>query len=130
MIDLHHFLKRNPMRICEINHQILLVMYVLISLLDGSYLHIDASGKHNEDTARITSPQLDPGQHCFKFWYSMYGLDINALNVYTKINGNIGIPILALKNNTGSKAWGQAHIYIQSTHYYQVCVFHIMYILE
>nr|XP_012148153.1 PREDICTED: MAM and LDL-receptor class A domain-containing protein 2-like isoform X3 [Megachile rotundata] len=54
---------------------------------DGYYLYIEASGRLENDTARIISPiynasYTDDG--CFSFWYHMFGGTIGALNVYFK----------------------------------------------
>ncbi|XP_012148151.2 uncharacterized protein LOC100878685 isoform X1 [Megachile rotundata] len=54
---------------------------------DGYYLYIEASGRLENDTARIISPiynasYTDDG--CFSFWYHMFGGTIGVLNVYFK----------------------------------------------
>ncbi|XP_043799535.1 uncharacterized protein LOC122718513 [Apis laboriosa] len=54
---------------------------------EGYYLYIEASGRLQNDSARIISPiynasYTDSG--CFSFWYHMYGATIGALNIYFK----------------------------------------------
>ena len=37
-------------------------------------------------TGRITSPTFPPApNYCIRFWYTMYGKDVDALNVYAKV---------------------------------------------
>lgn len=50
----------------------------------GNYVYIEASGRRPNDTARFVSPQMsiDSTGSCIKFWYNMYGSDINQLNLY------------------------------------------------
>lgn len=51
----------------------------------GHYLFIEASGRSRGDNAQLLSPVLPADVYvCFKFWYFMYGTDINVLNILTK----------------------------------------------
>ncbi|CAF4086941.1 unnamed protein product, partial [Rotaria sordida] len=53
---------------------------------NGMYLYIEASITANKDTiAWLMSEHYDPGPHCLVFWYHLYGRDIGALNVYSRI---------------------------------------------
>ncbi|OWF37287.1 uncharacterized protein LOC110440368 [Mizuhopecten yessoensis] len=62
----------------------------------GHYMYLDAaqvasysSGQH---VVRMTSPLLTPSTgYCLRFWYNMYGKDIETLNVYAKISGGSGL---------------------------------------
>ena len=54
---------------------------------DGYYLYIEASGRLENDTARIISPIYNASyteNGCFSFWYHMFGATTGALNVYFK----------------------------------------------
>ncbi|KOC65100.1 MAM domain-containing glycosylphosphatidylinositol anchor protein 1, partial [Habropoda laboriosa] len=54
---------------------------------DGFYLYIEASGRLENDTARIISPIYNASyteSGCFSFWYHMYGATVGALNIYFK----------------------------------------------
>ncbi|CAF4840990.1 unnamed protein product, partial [Rotaria sp. Silwood1] len=53
---------------------------------NGMYLYIEASTTANKNTiAWLMSEHHDPGPHCLVFWYHLYGRDIGALNVYSRI---------------------------------------------
>jgi len=49
---------------------------------DGVYIHLEATGALQGQGAMIQSPSIPAGDHCFSFWYHMYGRDIYQLNVY------------------------------------------------
>ncbi|XP_053392183.1 uncharacterized protein LOC123551746 isoform X4 [Mercenaria mercenaria] len=52
---------------------------------EGFYAYIETTRKDGASyTARLISPQKDPGQYCFSFWYHMYGKHINKLSVSKK----------------------------------------------
>lgn len=37
-------------------------------------------------TGRITSPTFQPASnYCVRFWYTLYGKDVDTLNVYAKV---------------------------------------------
>lgn len=54
----------------------------------GRYIYTESSGRRPNDTARFVSPQMtiDNTGSCIKFWYSMYGSDINRLNLYAMMS--------------------------------------------
>lgn len=54
----------------------------------GKYIYTESSGRRPNDTARYVSPQMtiDNTGSCIKFWYSMYGSDINRLNLYAMMS--------------------------------------------
>lgn len=75
----------------------------------GYYVYIETSSprKANE-TARIESVTIPATQQkCLQFWYHMYGPHVDTLNVYTKINNQLGVPVWTLSGNQGNK-WRHA----------------------
>lgn len=50
---------------------------------------------------RIVSEEIQ-GQRCIQFWYHMYGMDVNILNIYIKMNGVLGKPVWTRSRNQGS----------------------------
>jgi hypothetical protein len=56
--------------------------------------------------ARFISPvvQIPAGsQQCFKFYYSMYGDQVDNLNIYVKKGGALGSAVWTRKGNQGSR---------------------------
>ncbi|XP_071123909.1 uncharacterized protein [Mytilus edulis] len=50
--------------------------------------------------SRITSPTFKPASnYCLRFWYTMFGKDVDTLNVYAKVNGGRGYPIYTRTGN-------------------------------
>ncbi|XP_013409923.1 MAM and LDL-receptor class A domain-containing protein 1 isoform X1 [Lingula anatina] len=75
----------------------------------GNYLFIEATGKATNDSALITSPNLNvTGTICVSFWYHMYGVEMGYLKVY-RDTGVVRSPIMVLSGNKGNK-WLQATI--------------------
>ncbi|XP_013402242.2 MAM and LDL-receptor class A domain-containing protein 1-like, partial [Lingula anatina] len=75
----------------------------------GNYLFIETSGKAINDSALITSPNLNvTGTICVSFWYHMYGADMGSLKVY-RDRGGVRSPIMVLSGNKGNK-WLQAAV--------------------
>ena len=75
----------------------------------GYYVYIETSSprKANE-TARIESATIPATQQkCLQFWYHMYGPHVDTLNVYTKINNQLGVPVWTLSGTQGNK-WRHA----------------------
>ena len=62
----------------------------------GYYAFIETSSpRRPNDTARLESPSI-PGRAlpaCLRFWYHMYGPEVNTLNVYTKVGNQLGTPV-------------------------------------
>ncbi|XP_041467171.1 MAM and LDL-receptor class A domain-containing protein 1-like [Lytechinus variegatus] len=55
--------------------------------VDGYYMYIETSGQSDFNKARISTPMVQPAaSQCVLFWYHMYGLSIDTLNVYTRRN--------------------------------------------
>lgn len=70
----------------------------------GYYIYTEASGNSNK-TARIISPVVrTTGTLCVSFWYHMYGVHINTLNMYLKNNGAL--------NNLWTKSGNQGNKWI------------------
>lgn len=63
---------------------------------------MEASFPHRyNERCRIQSQEIQ-GQRCLQFWYFMYGMDVDVLNVYIKINGQLGKPVWTRARNQGS----------------------------
>ncbi|XP_060083128.1 uncharacterized protein LOC132562401 [Ylistrum balloti] len=86
----------------------------------GHYMYLDAarlaSYSNTEHVVRMTSPLLTPSTgYCLRFWYNMYGTDIQTLNVYAKILGGSGLgnPVYV---HTGEvdRAWHMAEVSLDS----------------
>lgn len=54
----------------------------------GHYIYIEVSGKTANSTARLISPNINVRSSgvCLKFWYSMYGANVNTLNLYSRMS--------------------------------------------
>ncbi|GFN85247.1 MAM and LDL-receptor class a domain-containing protein 1-like [Plakobranchus ocellatus] len=48
---------------------------------NGFYIYLEASSGRLNDSARLLSPNIQPGDQCLTFWYHMYGTSVNALSV-------------------------------------------------
>lgn len=54
---------------------------------DGYYVFIETSGRQANNKARLTTPMVQSSaSQCVTFWYHMYGMAVDALNVYTRRN--------------------------------------------
>lgn len=62
-------------------------------------MYIEASSRRLNDKARLISPiyQGPTQAMCMNFWYNMYGVNINTLNVYVLRSGVRGTPIWTKK---------------------------------
>jgi hypothetical protein len=67
----------------------------------GWYIYMEASfpQKYNQ-RCRIVSEEIQ-GQRCLQFWYHMYGMDIDTLNIYIKINGQLKKPVWTRSRDQG-----------------------------
>lgn len=87
-------------------------------------MYIETSGSRRvNDSARIISPTIsDTTIRCLNFWYNMYGVHINALNVYVQQPGQL--PTLTTpkwkRSGTQGNMWKQAKLQIQQNGPYQV----------
>ncbi|CAF4857321.1 unnamed protein product, partial [Rotaria sp. Silwood1] len=72
----------------------------------GFFIYIETStpAKFN-DTTRLISPDLisTNDEQCFRFYYHMYGSDVYRLNVYARINGNLGKALWQKEGNQGNQ---------------------------
>jgi hypothetical protein len=89
----------------------------------GFYAYIESSSPQKpNDTARLTSPYVNVQSSvgsCFKFFYHMYGADINALRVYAQFSNGSSFgtrPIWQKRNNRGNQ-WLFGAVKIDPTYY-------------
>ncbi|CAF3418653.1 unnamed protein product [Rotaria socialis] len=68
------------------------------------YFKTNPSAKFN-DTTRLISPDLisTNDEKCFRFYYRMYGSNIYQLNIYARINGNLGKALWRREGNQGNQ---------------------------
>ncbi|CAF4185562.1 unnamed protein product, partial [Rotaria sp. Silwood2] len=70
---------------------------------DGWYIYMESSFPQKPNQrCRIISEEIE-GQRCLQFWYHMYGMDVDTLNVYLKINGQLGKPVWTRARNQGNQ---------------------------
>ncbi|CAF1046788.1 unnamed protein product [Didymodactylos carnosus] len=92
----------------------------------GYFLFLETSAPHKpNDTARVISPVFAPttdGSCQFRFWYHMYGVDINALNIYTRTT--VGGPMTLRWSKSGSKGdeWLRAKVGLMSPESFEVLI--------
>ena len=89
---------------------------------NGHYMYIEVSGRAQNSTARLISiPQTvtSPGL-CFKFWYNMYGANVNALNIYSQ-SGN-SKTLLWTKSGNRGLGWHFGNIYISTPGNLQIVI--------
>ncbi|XP_076161621.1 uncharacterized protein LOC143143798 [Ptiloglossa arizonensis] len=75
---------------------------------DGYYLYIEASGRLENDSARIISPIYNASYTeagCFSFWYHMFGATIGALNVYFKSEKDTTPRLMFNKEGNQGNVW-------------------------
>jgi hypothetical protein len=86
---------------------------------DGYYLYAKSSILADSASARIISPpsKIKSNGGCLKFFYHMYGADVDKLNVYLReANSNDnGKPIWQKYGNRGDK-WLFGHVYVEDTY--------------
>lgn len=87
-----------------------------------------ATQRHPNDTARLLSPLMTPNQNgaCFRFWYHMYGPNIDSLNVYTRPNNGETQTLMWTRTGTQSNEWQFAELTIKSSVQYQVFLCHFV----
>ena len=81
----------------------------------GYYAYIlTKSPVTSNSAARLLSQNVNVGSNgiCFKFFYHMYGTEINRLNIYAKQSGNLGKPIWQKIGEQGNK-WLLGQIYLE-----------------
>ena len=94
----------------------------------GYYVYIETSHPRKpNDTARIESATVPATQQkCLQFWYHMYGPHVDRLNVYTKVNQQLGLPVWTRGGTQGNK-WRHATVSLTVSSKFKVekCIFHI-----
>lgn len=67
------------------------------------------------DSARLISPvvNFNPSGVCLRFFYHMYGSNINKLNVYAKKNDDLGKPIWQ-KNGQQGNRWHLGKVFLEN----------------
>ena len=77
----------------------------------GYYVYIETSRPRKaNDTARIESASVPATQQkCLQFWYHMFGPHVDTLNVYTKVNQQLGSPVWSRSGTQGNK-WKHATV--------------------
>lgn len=92
-------------------YAIFIYLFIIIYLVSysalGHYIFIETSTpRRPNDTARIESPEVPPKAtaQCVRFWYHMYGPDVNTLNVYAKVGSKLGTPVWS-RTGTANNVW-------------------------
>ena len=89
----------------------------------GWYVFMEASApRRPNDTARLVSPQIsDNSPRCLSFYYHMYGMHINLLNVYLKSPSQRGQGNLVWSmQGTQGNQWKRATVNVSPNGPYQV----------
>lgn len=98
-------------------------------MIEGYYYYVEASAPQTSGMkARFISPvvQVPSGsQQCFSFSYSMYGDNVDYLNVYVKKNGALGSAVWTRNGNQGSQ-WIQGQVTITGPGPLNVSYIHII----
>lgn len=79
-------------------------------------MYIETSNATNNAIARLNSPSLkiQPGHtSCFSFWYSMYGANVNKLNIYFKNSTGAGSLVWTLSGTQGPN-WHSVQLIVPS----------------
>ncbi|XP_077978861.1 MAM and LDL-receptor class A domain-containing protein 1-like [Glandiceps talaboti] len=92
---------------------------------DGYYVYIEASSPRVPgDKARLicgTFNYHSPDGICMKFWYHMYGPNVDNLNIYMRIDGQSDT-LLWSKYGDHGPHWNYAQIHIQETRDFRILV--------
>ena len=79
-----------------------------------------SSPRVDGDKARLIGPSYpSTTTSCLKFYYRMYGSNINTLNVYIRTGTTLGPPVWSLVGNQGYQ-WLLARIPVASESVWQV----------
>ncbi|XP_033122124.1 MAM and LDL-receptor class A domain-containing protein 1-like [Anneissia japonica] len=90
--------------------------------LQGSYMYIETSyPRYNNETARLwTSPYPATNGTCVKWFYHMYGVTVNTLNVYiVNTTGTVGAPAWTNRNNQ-ENLWRLGKISVETMSAFQI----------
>ncbi|CAF1276484.1 unnamed protein product [Adineta steineri] len=88
---------------------------------NGWYIYMETSyPQKSNQRCRILSEEIE-GQRCIQFWYHMYGMDVDTLNIYIKINGQLNKPVWTRSRNQGN-LWlkGQYAVFPPANTKYQI----------
>ena len=93
--------------------------------IDGHYIYLETSyPTKKNDTARLLSQPVGIRStgYCFKFWYHMYGEDINTLNI--KLNNLISNDenILWTRNFQQGNQWRYGQVYVKNQGNYRFVI--------
>ncbi|XP_060580568.1 MAM and LDL-receptor class A domain-containing protein 1-like [Ruditapes philippinarum] len=89
---------------------------------EGYYIYVDSYNNDKGEIARLMSPMQSSGQYCLTFWYSMYGRDIGALNVYIKMKDGNKTVIFSKNKDIGVPAWWKSVLNINAHDSYQIVI--------
>ncbi|KAL8608892.1 hypothetical protein ACOMHN_065230 [Nucella lapillus] len=80
---------------------------------NGWYMYIETSAPRvTNDTARLVSQTIPASTaYCFTFWYHMYGIHVNRLNVYIRMGSNLGPAVWTRQQTQGNK-WIQGQVLV------------------
>ncbi|XP_033122121.1 MAM and LDL-receptor class A domain-containing protein 1-like, partial [Anneissia japonica] len=90
--------------------------------LQGSYMYIETSyPRYNNETARLwTLPYPATNGTCVKWFYHMYGVTVNTLNVYiVDTTGTVGVPAWTNTNNQ-ENLWRLGKISVETMSAFQI----------
>eukprot|EP00794_Sanderia_malayensis_P017044 gene17044-18759_t len=89
----------------------------------GYYIYLEVSNARRNGKARFTSVQMPAttatSGKCLKFWYHMYGPDVNALNVYVNNSGVLHLPVWS-RNGTQGNRWNSASVTLYSSRFFSI----------
>ncbi|XP_070567019.1 MAM and LDL-receptor class A domain-containing protein 2-like [Ptychodera flava] len=84
----------------------------------GYYIYIETSTPNFEgDKALLVTeglPATGPSGNCFSFWYHMYGIDVESLDVYIKLVGQSSRSLIYRREGSYGNEWRYAQRTIQS----------------
>ncbi|KAH9500542.1 hypothetical protein Btru_072226, partial [Bulinus truncatus] len=84
----------------------------------GWYIFVEEGEQYENDTARVISPKINPGQRCFRFYYTMFGPNVYMLNAY--IRQDSGMSLIFRKIGDKGEVWQIASIPVNPTGVYQL----------
>ncbi|XP_060565391.1 uncharacterized protein LOC132724541, partial [Ruditapes philippinarum] len=86
----------------------------------GYYIYLETYRWNKGKIARLMSPMQSSGQYCLTFWYSMYGGDIGAINVYIEMNDGNKTVIFSKDKDIGVPDWWKSVSNINAFDSYQI----------
>lgn len=79
---------------------------------DGWYIYMESSyPQQPNQRCRIISEEITK-QKCIQFWYHMYGMDVDTLNIYIKTNGQLGKPVWTRSRDQGNLSFIETKSYL------------------